>query len=311
VKRILITGVSGFLGGSLVKHFNEVNDFLLFGTSREPEKARQILKPYTVEMLKDSSATTLDEFKIDCVIHLAGIAHDLSGRFRPDDYYRVNFENTRWVYDEFLRSAATGFVFLSSIKAAADSSTTPIDESVYPQPVTDYGKSKLKAEEHIVNSVLPGEKQFYIVRPCMIHGPGNKGNLNLLYRFVKSGFPYPLGNFQNQRSFLSVDNFTFIIQKVIENCLPSGIYHLADNGFMSANNLYVLIAGILGKKRRILNIPKGIVRLGAWSVGRRQTLNKLTESMMVSNEKIVKILNCMLPVELEDGLVKTIRSLGE
>ena len=82
-----------------------------------------------------------------------------------------------------------------------------LTEDTIPNPKTHYGISKLQAENYILDQKLPEGKRVYILRPCMIHGPGNKGNLNLLYTLVKKGFPWPLGAFENQRSFLSIDNF--------------------------------------------------------------------------------------------------------
>lgn len=58
-------------------------------------------------------------------------------------------------------------------------------------------------------------KQVYILRPCMIHGPGNKGNLNLLYNVVKKGIPWPLGSFENRRSFTSIDNLCYVVEGLL------------------------------------------------------------------------------------------------
>ena len=63
----------------------------------------------------------------------------------------------------------------------------------------------------------------------MIHGPGNKGNLNLLYSFVKKGIPYPFGRYENKRSFVSIDNLCFVIKELIENKnITSGVYNISD-----------------------------------------------------------------------------------
>jgi hypothetical protein len=49
----------------------------------------------------------------------------------------------------------------------------------------------------------------------MIHGAGNKGNLNLIYKLFSKGIPWPLGAFDNKRSFCSIDNLMFIIKELI------------------------------------------------------------------------------------------------
>ncbi len=308
MERIFITGVTGFIGHNLVQHFNNQQNFQLFGHSRDSEKARVQLKGLPVELIETYSAKVFDELRIDTIIHLAGIAHDLSNQYKPDDYYDVNFENTKVIFDEFIKSKAKKFIFLSSIKAAVDISSSVVDETVEPIPVTDYGKSKRKAEEYIQSIQLSNNKHAYIFRPCMIHGSGNKGNLNLLYRFAKTGLPYPFGAFNNQRSFLSMNNLNFAFESFLTKDIPSGIYHLADEGFLSTTELYKLISLELGKKPKVWLVPSGLVQFFFSLIRKRTTLNKLTEDMMVSNKKLLQYIGQPLPVAMRDGLKKTIRS---
>jgi len=309
--RILITGVTGFVGSNLVKHFNGLKDYSVVGCSRDVEKAKDQFHFYQLEVIEVYSASLINELKIDCVIHLAGIAHDLSDQYNPEDYYRVNYEETKLVYDEFLSSNASKFIFVSSIKAAVDISREPAAEDITPNPITDYGKSKLKAEQYIQSKEREVGKFFYILRPTMIHGPGNKGNLNLLYRFVKTGIPFPFGAFKNERSFLSIDNFIFIVQHLLEMEIASGVYHLADDGFLSTTDLYRVIATSLRKRSRVLNIPKSWIQVLAGILRKKHLVNKLTEDMMVSNKKIVGELGVSLPVALHDGIRKTISSFDK
>lgn len=82
------------------------------------------------------------------------------------------------------------FIFFSTAKAAADRVEGVLTEDVVPSPVGPYGESKIKAEEYILGNFPAGnDNRVYILRPCMIHGPGNKGNLNLLYSVVSKGIP--------------------------------------------------------------------------------------------------------------------------
>ena len=308
---VLITGVTGFAGTSLVRYFTARGGVQIFGSTRNSSNATGLFQPGTVTFLPDVTSASLNAHKIDAVIHLAGIAHDLSNQYGPDDYYRVNDRNTRALYDEFRASNAKRFVFVSSIKAVADVASTPIDETAIPTPQTDYGKSKLQAEQYIQGAAIGSEKRFYILRPCMIHGPGNKGNLNLLYKFVKKGLPYPLGAFSNKRSFLSVDNFIFVVANVLSGDVPSGIFHLSDNGFLSTPELVKIIGEALNKKTIILKVPTGLMVLAFTLLGRRRMLTKLSEDMMVSNAKITAAMGAEMPVAMVDGITKTIRSFNE
>lgn len=291
---ITITGSSGFIGSYLT-------DFL-----------KNKYKIYTLSRKELQS-----DFKInsDVVIHLAGVAHDIRKKQNPDIYYQVNNYLTRNIYDEFLKSNATVFINLSSIKAVIDSFDVEITEELPPCPTSDYGKSKLMSDEYILNSKVSIGKKFFILRPCMVHGPGNKGNLNLLHKFVKIGMPWPLGSFENKRSFCSIDNLCFIINELIENNqISSGIFNIADDEPLSTNELIELIANSQGQNSHIWNIPtfliKSLSKLGdllRFPLN-SDRLKKLTESYVVSNKKIKQAINKPLPINSKDGLLKTLNS---
>jgi nucleoside-diphosphate-sugar epimerase len=316
MKRVLITGITGFLGKSLVEYFQNNEHVILYGHSRKAAKATIEFHENGIEILQEIDSEVLNEYRIDIIIHLAGIAHDLSGKYREDDYQRVNCDNTKLLYDQFLKSAAGLFVFVSSIKAVVDHSDLVIDEEYPPTPEGAYGKSKLMAEQYLMQNRQHG-KLTYILRPCMVHGLGNKGNLNLLYKFVKKGIPFPLGAFDNKRSFLSVENFCVVLESIIAGTLKHGIYHLADSEALSTNELVKLIGQGIGKKVIILNIPKKVIfalaTLGTWlhlPFG-KGNIEKLTENMVVSNKKLLLNLGHKLPVSAGQGLLKTIKSFDE
>ena len=126
----------------------------------------------------------------------------------------------------------------------------------------------------------------------MMHGEGNKGNLNLLYKLVAKGIPWPLGAFSNSRSFASIDNVCLIVSELLNRDIPGGAYNIADDNPLSTNALIEIICGVMGKKCRIWNVSPGLIGLLA-KVGNvlhlplnTQRLAKLTESYVVSNQKI-------------------------
>jgi nucleoside-diphosphate-sugar epimerase len=189
-----------------------------------------------------------------------------------------------------------------------------LTEGTIPNPQTHYGKSKLIAEKYIKNQILPAGKSYYILRPCMIHGPGNKGNLNLLYKFVKKGIPYPLADFQNQRSLLSIENLNFVIKELLERDISSGIYQIADDESLSTNELVKEIALVQKSSPKLWAIPKNLIKILA-RLGdvfklplNSERLKKLTENYIVSNAKIKTAIGKQLPVSARDGLRKTIES---
>ena len=149
----------------------------------------------------------------------------------------------------------------------------------------------------------------------MIHGPGNKGNLNLLYKVVSKGLPWPLAAFENKRSFCSIDNLCFVIKELLENAsVPSGIYNVADDEPVSTNELVALIAASQKRKARLLRVPKGLIQTVS-KVGdmlklplNSERLQKLTEDYVVSNAKIRAAIGKSLPLSVKEGLQKTFAS---
>jgi nucleoside-diphosphate-sugar epimerase len=290
---LFLSGASGFVGKNLIGYLN--NEFI-------------------IKKLERNSTIKINE---SYVIHLAGKAHDLKKTSSSSDYYIVNTELTKKVFDAFLNSESKCFIFLSSVKAVADEVVGELIESVTPNPITHYGKSKLLAEEYILSKSVPSYKRVYILRPSMIHGPGNKGNLNMLFKMVNLGLPWPLGSFENKRSFCSVENLCFIIKELmVREEIPSGIYNVADDVSISTNQLIKLIAQSQNKSERILKIPKAMIsafaRLGDFLhlPLNSERLQKLTECYVVSNGKIKAAIRKPLPISSEEGLLKTLQSFN-
>jgi nucleoside-diphosphate-sugar epimerase len=293
--RIIITGANGFVGNNLFKYLQNQN--------------------HDVYGLSMRNSWILDKSS-NAVIHLAGKAHDTANTSAELEYFLVNRDLTIQLFEAFLDSDCRDFFYFSSVKATADTIDGILDENHHSNPKTPYGKSKLEAEKYLLSQKLPENKRLFIIRPCMIHGPGNKGNLNLLYKVVEKGIPWPLAGFDNQRSFLSIDNLNFLVEKMLSNKnIASGIYNFADDKSLSTNELIITINKALEKKAKLWNISKSLIEKTA-QVGDQlrmplnsERLKKLTESYVVSNKKIKSALGVeKLPLSAEEGFIKTIKS---
>lgn len=339
---ILITGIHGFVGTNLVNALKAHHT--IYGLD--------IVFPHKAGVVKTYSWAELENIPaVDVIIHLAGKAHDTKNQTNAQVYFDINTGLTQKIYDWFLTSDAQKFVFFSSVKAAADKVEGDVlTEDVVPCPKGPYGESKIAAEKYIQSKwtkwtvdngqLIAGKedidkdncqlstsgtersrsinyelKRVYILRPCMIHGPGNKGNLNLLYQVVRKGIPYPLGAFENRRSFTSVDNLSFVIEQLIIKNIPSGIYNVGDDETLSTNELITLMAKILDKPNRTWNWNKSLIQVCA-RIGtvlhlplNTERLQKLTENYVVSNAKLKQALGITnMHVRAEDGLKKTVNS---
>lgn len=304
--RILMTGSHGFVGTNLIEAFESTYHITRWNIMED--------KPLP---------------ECDAVIHLAGLAHDTKHTTEKEKYFEVNTELTKRAFDRFLESRAKKFIFFSSIKAQDND--------------TPYAKSKKAAEEYIQEKLKilalqttngraengkflrPSEqasrddkkdKKIYILRPCMIHGKGVKGNLPLLFNFVKKGWPWPLAAFENQRSYASIGNVSFVVNELLKKDVESGIYNICDDESVSTNELICLINESLGIKPKMISIPKNIVRFGA-KLGdtlhfplNTERLGKLTENNVIDNCDIKKALGInLMPVKAMDGLKVSIREL--
>lgn len=314
--RILITGVHGFVGSNLVASFAKDNE--IYGLDIIAPEKEGVVKTYSWD---DLDAGNVPE--VDAIIHLAGKAHDTKNQAAAEVYFKVNRDLTIKMYDYFLaHDSIKKFVFFSTAKAAADKVDGVLTEDVVPAPVGPYGESKIAAEKYILDKVqefkgskVQDEKQFYIFRPCMIHGPGNKGNLNLLYSVVRKGIPWPLGAFENRRTFTSIENICFAVNGVLTKVVPSGIYNMGDDEALSTNELIEEICKSLGKKARIWKLPKGLMtglaKVGGWlhMPLNPERLRKLTEDYISSNAKIKAALGVeKMPVDAREGLKVTLES---
>ena len=305
--RILITGIHGFVGGNLVSYL--APDHVIYGMDIVAPDKEGVVKTYSWD---DLDAGLVPD--VDAIIHLAGKAHDMKNQAAAEVYFKVNIGLTQKIYDYFLKSSASKFIFFSTAKAAADRVDGVLTEDVVPAPVGPYGESKIKAEKYIQAHPAEG-KSVYILRPCMIHGPGNKGNLNLLYSVVRKGIPWPLGAFDNRRTFTSVENICFAVNGLLTKDAPSGIYNMGDDEALSTNELIEAICSALGKKAHIWRLPKslmtGVARVGGWLhlPLDPERLRKLTENYVSSNAKIKAALGVeKMPVDARNGLIITIQS---
>ena len=308
--RLLITGINGFVGSNIYDEFSSHMEIC------------------GVDLGKDETKTSCSYFSwddldsipnVDAIVHLAGIAHDVEGTNDDAKYFEINVGLTKLILDHFIRSTAKNFIFFSSVKAAADTvNAGPLTENNCPAPKTPYGKSKLEAEEYILSIPLPTGKSIYLLRPAMIHGPGNKGNLNLLYSIIRSGIPYPLGAYSNERSFTSIKNVLFILDALLHQDIPSGIYNVCDDNPLATLDVVSIIYSSLERKEKIWNVPKSLIEMLAKAGDlfhlpfTSERLKKLTESYTVSNKKIKRELNIeSLPTDAREGLLSTLQSFNK
>lgn len=311
--KIVVTGARGFVGTHLTRYLMNDDDKHIIGASRN-------LK--FIEFLKDQVNEIADyddifdgKFAIHNYVHLAGKVIDVHQKGSEREFQSINFIQTKKLFDRFIEDEeAEKFIFLSTIHVLTEKPLDVLDENYTPEPFTAYGRSKYDAENYIIKN-CPPNKKYYILRPSMIHGPGNKGNLNLLFNLVKRGIPYPVGYVNNKRSFVSIENLCFIINEIISGDVESGLYHIADDEPTYTHELIYMIAEKLSKPVKIVNINPIILNTLAkfgnympFFPLNDHRLTKLTIDFIVSNTKIKHAIGKPLPVKSRDGINRTIDS---
>ncbi|VTR34879.1 NAD-dependent epimerase/dehydratase family protein [Sphingobacterium thalpophilum] len=301
---IKVLGGTGMIGRNLIESLNSEDNLNLSVLSLRDEKWKS-------------------NFDKDCdiVINLIGKAHDHDGLSDQKDYYQVNVELIKEVFTAFLSSNASLMIHISSLAALEEfEANIPLTEKDKCNPVSWYGKSKLEAEKWLLKQKIPSDKKLIILRPPMVHGPGDKGNLGLLYKLISKGIPYPLSSFDNSRSFISITNFSFFIKKIIGNSdkLKTDIYHIADDESISTSEIVEIIKESTGKNVLNLPIPKFLIRIIA-KIGdtvpiplNTKRLKKMTSNLLVSNAKIKTLLQIdKLPLTARDGIKDTISTFSK
>ena len=326
---VLITGAYGFVGTNLSDYLAG-RDFETWALDVRSQLGGANAKGTYAREFDWEGLEGIPWGEVDAVIHLAGKAHDTRNTSDAKAYFDVNVGLTRKVVEMLVateRKRSATFILFSSVKAVADQVEGVLTEDAVPAPQTPYGRSKLEAEKVVQEAIGKGSKghtsgqhmpiKSFILRPCMIHGPGNKGNLNLLLRIVGSGLPWPLGAFENRRSFASIGNVCAAVEGLLGGKAAPGVYQIADDEALSTNELIRMMAEIMGKRVRIWNVPAGLVRWLARAGDvlhlplNSERLKKLTESYVVSNTEVKKAMGWgKMPVSLRDGMTKTLESFS-
>lgn len=282
--KILITGAYGFVGTNLCRYLAEKGHEC---HALDIPAAKRDGVPYVSFYTWDG----LDKLPVvDAVVHLAGKAHDLKKVASEQSYFDINVGLTEKI---FAAAKTTRFIYFSSSKADANGNA--------------YGRSKLAAEQFLNGRAI-------VLRPAMIHGPGNKGNLNLLWSIARRGLPWPLAAFENKRSFTSIANICAAVEALCERG-ENGIYPIADDEMLSTNRLIELIAETCGKRAKLWRVPKGVMRMVA-KIGdvlhlplNTERIVKLTEDSFVNNSHLKSQLGWKrMPIRAEEGLRRTLRS---
>ena len=229
--KVLVTGASGFVGSMVCARLSEAaHDVVACSRSRVEQPG--IFYVASPELGPEADwGAALDG--ADTVVHLAARAHFLGERSSHEIdalYSRVNTEGTVRLARQATEAGVKHFIFVSSIGAMAESSETILTVDTPCAPSTPYGKSKLGAELALKQIAVAGGMAYSIIRPPLVYGSGNPGNMERLLKLVKTGLPLPLASVRNRRSFIYVENLVDLIVTCLGNPKAFGKTFLPSDG---------------------------------------------------------------------------------
>jgi UDP-glucose 4-epimerase len=317
VKRTLVTGANGFIGRYLCQSLDEQGYTIRVLN-------RHIDSRWTDAVSLDLSSTNWNINPcegIDVVFHLAGKVHSLAEVVQDDEeYWRINTEGTRKLLLAAQQAGVKRFVFFSSVKAVGGSDRQPMDETVVAPADTPYGRSKYEAEQLVLHGGYVPHP--VVIRPCMVYGNSDKGNLPQMIKAIRKGIFPPFPELHNRRSMVHVEDVVGAALLVAKMPQAAGqIYIVSDGQNYSTREIYDGIRAVLGKSPSSLSVPIGLMRALAkvgdcigCLFGRRfffdsDALDKLTGSAWYSSAKIERELGFKPTRSLSSTLPEIVRYL--
>lgn len=322
MKSLLVTGATGFVGSHLLPLLIgqgwHVNSAVRSNSDRLPLNAH----PLRVGNIDGDTSWYHALQGIDTVIHLAARAHILHDNTpNPEaEFFQINTQGTANLVEQCIQAGVKHFIFISSIGAMASLSHQPLTEKSPCQPDTPYGRSKLQAEQALIDLASQSTMTWTILRPPLVYGPGNPGNMERLVKLAGLGLPLPFGLVHNRRSFIYVGNFV----DAIATCLThpqakNQVFLVSDGQDLSTPQLIRKIAHHLGRPCKLLPIPPSLLKLASYlgdalqNLSQRpiplntSTIERLLGSLVVDSSHIQTTLNWQPPFTLDQGLSKTLQ----
>lgn len=250
--RIAVTGANGFIGQSLCPFIQQHLEAELITVTRNPSitAANQLSFSASDEELISSL------HNVDCLIHLAARAHTNNSTWA--DFERDNITLSTRVAHLCVAANIPRLIYLSSIKVNGNSTTgrAPFSADELPQPEDPYGQSKWASEEALKHATNHTKTELVIIRPPLVYGENNKGNLQAFAKLISSGIPLPFDGLNNQRDLVSVENLcSLILLAVTHPHAANQIFLVSDGITRSTKDIAKLLATQKNKHAIFFKVP--------------------------------------------------------
>lgn len=322
MKSVLITGATGFIANHLIPLLIK-QDWLIKTVIRsESHQLPARVNPVNVGSIDSTTDWRNILQGINTVIHLAARAHILQEQaFNPEaEFFKVNTEGTANLVKQSIEAGVKHFVFISSIGAMATISNQPLTENSPCQPDTPYGRSKLQAEQALINLASQSSMTWTILRPTLVYGSGNPGNMERLIKLINRGLALPFGLVNNRRSFVYVGNLVDAIATTLTHPKATNqIFLVSDGQDLSTPELIRKIAYHMRRPCNLLPVPPSLLKLVGYLGDTIQnlsqkpislntsTIDRLLGSLFIDSSHIQTTLKWQPPFSIDQGLEQTLR----
>lgn len=305
---LLITGATGFVGGSLVERLRLASRFRLSLAVRKSLSNKFAdTEIHQVSSITAHTCWTGVVDEVDTVIHCAARAHVMNDQSAdPLSVFReINVDGTLNLARQAAQQGVRRFIFISTIKVNGE---TTVNGKAFraddePAPEDAYGLSKLEAEQGLTQLAASTGMEVVIIRPPLVYGGGVQGNFASMVKLVEKRLPLPLGAIHNKRSLVGIDNLVDLIIRCIDHpAAANQVFLAADGEDISTTELLRGVGKAMSKPARLIPVPTGVLQFGATLLGRKAMAQRLLGSLQVDISKTCELLDWKPPYSVEEGL---------
>ena len=310
--KVAVTGASGFIGrslsGELTKRGFKVKKIVRCKKSTDSKTIE--IKDFLYEKQWEN------QFKdVSCVIHCAGIAHELSKRHKSseEEYNSLNVKLPTIIMKKAILQGVKKFIFISTSKVHGEKSPSysfNVNHALNPEGM--YATSKLQAEKELSKLAKDNDIKLVIIRPALVYGPGVKANFRNLIKFILSGFPIPLGKIENQRSFVFIDNLNDLIINCIQNEKANNeVFLVSDGQDISIRDLTYKISNIGNNRALVIRFPQLFLKIILNLIGKKKVAETLFNEFRLDITHTKNQLGWFPKYTMDQGLEQTVNHFLE